>query len=74
MPSLRKYSNDPNFVGYPLFYTIGHGPALCSSCAREEKSSECYSSTDFKQHCNWEDPNLYCDICSVRIESAYGDD
>lgn len=22
---------------------------------------------------NWEDPDLYCDDCSERIESAYGD-
>ncbi len=77
MPELQKYSNQPNFVGYPLYYsviqtynTLGR---LCNACA-----TECMESPDdiVEVHCsvNWENENLYCEECSSKIESAYADE
>ena len=68
--SLPKYSNEPNFVGYPLFYVKDDSVALCNLCASEENDEGAL----VKMECNWEDQNLYCDCCSEKIEAAYGDD
>ncbi len=57
--------------GYPLFYVDAHNNVLCPDCANEndEFSEEL---TDYDV--NYEDPALYCDHCSCRIESAYAED
>jgi len=35
MELLPKYSNDPNFVGYPYFYVIDNWKCECHECASE---------------------------------------
>lgn len=57
--------------GYPLFYLDAENNVLCPKCAN--KNDE-YTAQIVAQDCNWEDPSLYCDHCSERIESAYADD
>ena len=66
MEMLPKYSNEPNFVGYPLWYVIDDRKAQCNECATVSKSE---GFTTSKQ-VNWEDTNLWCDECSEKIESA----
>lgn len=56
------------FGCYPLFYLHSDYSVLCYKCADKEK-------TDLiGADCNYEDPDLYCDECSERIESAYAED
>ena len=70
METLPKYSNEPNFVGYPLFYIKDGCHALCHMCASEETARGVL----VKMATNWEDKNLYCDACSEKIESAYAEE
>ena len=70
METLLKYSNEPNFVGYPLWYVIDDHKCQCNECAAVSKEE---GSTVSKQ-VNWDDTNLWCDECSERIESAYGEE
>jgi hypothetical protein len=55
------------------------GAALCHHCAASERAS-IGTTTGTDGWCvvaidaNWEDPELYCDHCSGRIESAYAED
>lgn len=56
---------------YPFLYLTASNEVYCAKCAFESLSSDdpviaCDS--------NWEDPNLYCDSCDERIESAYAED
>ena len=61
---LRAYSS----IGcYPIVYLGSQGSALCPTCADEEKESIKAATV------NWEDPQLFCDGCSQRIESAYAE-
>lgn len=55
--------------GYPLFYLDGENFVICPACANMDGPAtlETYA-------VNWEDPNLYCDTCTNRIESAYAED
>jgi hypothetical protein len=62
--------------GYPLYYLDKQNSVLCCDCANKS-----YADTDeldgFKPESvgvNYEDPDLYCDQCSKRIESAYADE
>ena len=64
--------------GYPRFAVTNDGAAICHDCCK--KQSECIGFTSGNDgwrlvglEINWEDPQLYCDNCSVRIESAYAD-
>lgn len=61
--------------GYPIYYVTTDNGVLCPKCAG---SKECKEATaDNSQwflagaDCNYENPNLYCDHCNKRIESAY---
>jgi hypothetical protein len=57
--------------GYPLFYLDKESNVLCPACAnRDIDDSQAVVEADV----NWEDPSLYCDDCSQRIESAYAED
>jgi|GEM_PF-2465768 len=58
--------------GYPLFYMTIKENCLCPRCAWEATESDC----DYPvvAGVNWEDPHLFCDECSKRIESAYAED
>ena len=83
----RKYSNDPNFVGYPLYYIV-EGECVCNHCCNEawESGEEYYQPIDHParnndvyneeigEAVNYEDKNLYCANCGVRIETAYKED
>ena len=60
---MRKYSE---WGSYPLMYVTHENEVLCSECAEE-------SEQETTAHANWEDPHLYCDGCSERIESAYAE-
>jgi hypothetical protein len=56
--------------GYPLFYLDKGGNVLCPECAnREVDQSQAAVACDV----NWEDPDLHCDDCGRRIESAYAE-
>lgn len=52
---------------YPVFYVNKDGSVLCPACAQKERKSLVAGGA------NWEDPDLYCDECSNRIESAYAE-
>ena len=64
--------------GYPLFAVTTDGDPLCKSCCKNERESIgtttgsdgwCIAGLDV----NWEDPELRCDHCGERIESAYAE-
>ena len=63
--------------GYPLFYICADSGILCPDCANGENGSlatETDPTEDWRvvaYDINWEDPDLFCDHCSRRIESAY---
>jgi hypothetical protein len=62
--------------GYPLFYLDGQNSLLCPDCARksDEDPDEVPGFKPVACDANWEDPDLFCDNCSTRIESAYVED
>jgi hypothetical protein len=62
--------------GYPLFYLDGQNSTLCPDCARksDEDPDEVRGFKPVACDANWEDPGLFCDNCSTRIESAYAED
>jgi len=64
--------------GYPLFAITHDGAALCHYCCKTER--ETIATTTGRDgwgvvaiEANWEDPDLYCDHCGDRIESAYAE-
>ncbi len=63
---------------YPLFAWTSDGAALCKSCAKTEREA-IGTTTGSDGWCieglevNYEDTDLYCDHCSSKIESAYGE-
>jgi hypothetical protein len=68
--------------GYPIFYYVQEPSyrgglsdelnPVCHECARSGKH---LGSDDVvtEYEVNWEDPDLYCEGCDKRIESAYAD-
>lgn len=54
--------------GYPMFYVAKDSSVLCPTCANQE--TENIEAGD----ANWEDPDMHCDQCTRRIESAYAED
>ena len=70
MTTLPKYSNEPNFVGYPLWYVINNAECWCADCCNSELTGD----EEVITSVNYEDPELYCCNCSARIESAYGEE
>ena len=64
MKELRAYTS---IGSYPLVYLTNENQVLCSCCATDEEE-------EVTSHINYEDPHLYCDECSTRIESAYGEE
>jgi len=59
---MRKYTL---VGGYPLFYYDSLGNVFCSDCSED--------TTYLKVNINWENPQLFCDCCEDRIESAYAE-
>lgn len=64
--------------GYPLYYVTKDSGVLCPKCVNDnlELLSDEYDPQWYVigYEINYEDNSLYCDHCSERIESAYGDD
>ena len=60
---LRSYTA---IGAYPLVYLTASS-ALCPQCADENKRAVQAAAV------NWQDPQLFCDACSDRIESAYAE-
>ena len=80
-----KEGKFPSFAwpgGYPLFYITRDNGALCPECCNKEFEliREALANRDDPQwevivaDINFEDNMLYCDHCSQRINSAYGDE
>ena len=65
---LAKYTS----IGcYPIFYVDPDTSCLCADCARRgEAAGDPIDGSDV----NWEDPDLFCDDCGERIESAYAEE
>lgn len=62
--------------GYPIYYLDGEDSVLCPKCANKSHTDK-EEFQKFKPKVagiNYEDPALYCDQCSERIESAYADE
>ena len=73
----NKYTNQPNFVGYPLYYILDspayyESKVLCADCCREEYSYD--DGDQVEPHVNFEDHQMYCEACSDKIEAAYEED
>lgn len=66
----EKRSKYTSVGGYPLFY-VHMGEAICPDCANRSKE---YSDIEMPSDINWENPNLHCDECGDRIESAYAEE
>ena len=71
MKTFPKYTNAPNFVGYPLFYVLNQETVLCADCCTDQYNEE--SGDHIESEVNYDDENLYCWECSEKIESAYGE-
>jgi hypothetical protein len=60
--------------GYPMFYVVGDSDVCCVKCANDASTGvDGLNGTITAGDANWEDPDLYCDGCSERIESAYAE-
>jgi hypothetical protein len=64
---------------YPRFAVASHSGAICSACCREEISSIMVADNSdglllVGDAINYEDCSLYCDNCSEKIPSAYGEE
>lgn len=68
---LVKYSS---YGCYPVFYLDKDGCVICADCANADEADEDCPQSPKSQGINWEDPDLHCDDCSARIESAYAED
>jgi hypothetical protein len=63
---------------YPQFAMTEDAGSLCHKCCNtESRQIGTTTGTDgwaiVDLGVNWEDPNLYCDHCGERIESAYAE-
>lgn len=62
--------------GYPLFYVCEDGGDICSDCVNHDEGFREIDAPDWNVNgyaINYEDPELYCDGCGRRIESAYAE-
>lgn len=74
--------------GYPMFYLCSDGGVLCPACVTKERARILRSTYELSKHSarsghdewaiegvdvNYEDPDLYCDNCDSKIESAYAE-
>lgn len=55
--------------GYSIMYLSQGGSALCARCA--DRDDVGYDDPIVAQAVNWEDPQLLCDDCGSKMESAY---
>jgi hypothetical protein len=70
--NIRKFTLEGS---YPVFYITEYDEAICPDCVDDE-SSNFEENVDieevFRMQVNYE-MDLYCDLCSGRIEAAYID-
>ena len=64
--------------GYPKFAITSDGACLCPECCKTERESIATTTGSDGWNVvgidlNYEDDHLFCDHCSVKIESAYGE-
>lgn len=67
--------------GYPLYVIMYDCAPLCCECAKQNLGQIARDTANklrdsWHAECvaiNWDDPDLYCDHCSERIESAYAE-
>ena len=65
---------------YPVFHVVADGGVPCAKCANEHSrrnDPECPDDDQWRvvaSDVNWNDPELFCDHCNERIESAYAGD
>jgi len=77
MPKRDSEGKLPKFTSmgcYPILYLTGRSDVLCPDCANEYEAGSDDPEAPQVFDINWEDPDLYCDECSQRIESAYAED
>lgn len=72
--------------GYPIYYVFADGGCCCPKCANdniEAIDEDIKGKRRWNSHGGWaltaadvnyEDPNLICDHCKERVESAYTED
>lgn len=66
---------------YPLFWLTSDGGTLHHHCVKENMGQVGRSTRDKCRDgwaiagydVNWEDPDMFCDHCNERIESAYAE-
>lgn len=61
---------------YPIVYLSDMDCPLCAACATAVvDDSQAFGNDERVIDCgiNWEDPELYCEECNERIESAYAE-
>jgi hypothetical protein len=61
--------------GYPVFYLDSENSVLCADCATKsaDDPDEIPQFKPIAYDIHWEGDSLFCEQCSVEIESAYGD-
>jgi len=75
-----KWRKFTSVGGYPLFYLMADNGVLCADCLTgADADGLSYDFEDPQWYVeaygvNWEDPHLYCEHCSGRIESAYAEE
>jgi len=63
--------------GYPLFYVTADNGVLCPKCANKNLTLTLKGDDQWRIvtcDINYEDNSLYCDNCSGKIQSSYGED
>ncbi len=63
--------------GYPIFYQTGDHGVLCPVCANLNLPLTLLDDPQWQivaADVNWEDHHLYCDHCSNKVPSAYGEE
>jgi hypothetical protein len=68
MPEVSHYTW-PGF--YPLVCLVESDFGTlnaCPSCVNQNKVGK---NAEVQQHINWEDHDLYCDVCEKHLECAY---
>lgn len=73
-----QLTRQPWAFGYPFYALTNDGAALCHHCTKTEREAIGTTTgsdgwTVVALQPNWEDPELFCDHCGARIESAYAD-
>ena len=80
MPSRDENGKFPTYAwpgGYPIFYLFADNSVCCPACANRENGSEATLDADDKQwhlvavDVNYEDDDMTCEHCQVKIDCAY---